>query len=787
MIGRALHLARKLRGRSVAELRERLGQATAAAAERHSAVGRGTLAFDGSTLARRLAADVPRDPAALLERFRLRAPARAFAGLADPEATVTALRDRAPGHEAHTVARAEELLRGRFDLLGYEGLSFGAPIDWHLDPVAGRRAPMVHWSRVPYLSYEQVGDHKVTWELNRMQWLVTLGQAYWYTGDERYAAGFADAVSGWLDANPPKVGINWASSLEVAFRAMSWLWALLLFRHSPALTPTLFARMLHALDVHGRHLERYLSTYFSPNTHLTGEALGLAHLGMLLPELARAPAWRARGQGIMEAQLAVQVRPDGTYFEQATQYHRYTAEFYLHLLLLAESNGVQTSAALRTTLRRLMDVLLWMARPDGTIPLFGDDDGGRLVQLDDCRPSDVRALLATAAGVLGRGEYAWAGGGDVAPLLWLLGPGGLARHDALASMPPAEGSRGFTDGGFYVMRDGWGGDGHWLAVDAGPHGSMNCGHAHADALSIEVAVDGRPVLVDAGTYSYPGPERDAFRSASAHNTATIDGRSSSEPGSAFQWRSMAMAQGERWLSTSRFDYFEGSHDGYRTLGAEHRRSILFVKGAYWIVRDRIVSVGASLGEHTVECRFHAAPRLGMCNVADGSMAEFVDEDDRLLLRLAAFGQGARVEVEDGWVSPTYGLRHPARVAVVRQRGGGDHDIVTWLLPAGVEGTAPMVREVPCDGGRAFIVARDEAEDLLVLGDGRLMRVAGVETDASWTWLRRAADGAGDCLTLGASHLQVAGSTIFRGAERAELRVDALPGGAGIAAPARAED
>ena len=62
----------------------------------------------------------------------------------------------------------------------------------------------------------------------------------------------------WGAANPPKVGVNWASSLEVAFRAMSWLWALHLFRESPALTPALYARVVGVLYVHGRHLEDVL-------------------------------------------------------------------------------------------------------------------------------------------------------------------------------------------------------------------------------------------------------------------------------------------------------------------------------------------------------------------------------------------------------------------------------------------------------------------------------------------------------------------------------------------------
>jgi len=72
-----------------------------------------------------------------------------------------------------TVAMAEAAGRGRFDLLGYRALSFGDPIDWHLDPVAGVRAPRVHWSRLP-LQPAVIGDCKVVWELNRHQWLVTL-------------------------------------------------------------------------------------------------------------------------------------------------------------------------------------------------------------------------------------------------------------------------------------------------------------------------------------------------------------------------------------------------------------------------------------------------------------------------------------------------------------------------------------------------------------------------------------------------------------------------------------
>src|SRR5437879_5493612 len=36
-----------------------------------------------------------------------------------------------------TIAAADALCRGRFDLLGYRALDFGAPAGWTLDPVSG--------------------------------------------------------------------------------------------------------------------------------------------------------------------------------------------------------------------------------------------------------------------------------------------------------------------------------------------------------------------------------------------------------------------------------------------------------------------------------------------------------------------------------------------------------------------------------------------------------------------------------------------------------------------------
>src|SRR5439155_13056330 len=87
------------------------------------------------------------------------------------------------------------------------------------------RAPALFWADVPFLD-PACGDHKIIWELNRQQHMLPLGRALWLTGDSRYARAMVDRLESWLAANPPLVGINWASMLEIGFRALSWTWAL---------------------------------------------------------------------------------------------------------------------------------------------------------------------------------------------------------------------------------------------------------------------------------------------------------------------------------------------------------------------------------------------------------------------------------------------------------------------------------------------------------------------------------------------------------------------------------
>src|SRR5437667_7863555 len=166
-------------------------------------------------------------------------------------------RQRMPGRVKELVARAEKICAHRFDLLGYEDLDYGPQIDWHCDVVHGKVAPRRPWFNIRYLDFIQVGDSKITWELNRQQHLVTLAKACRLTGDEKFATELFRQWRHWHAENPYPIGVNWASSLEVAFRSLSWVWVYFLLADSPATPASFEAEWLNALHVSGRHLETY--------------------------------------------------------------------------------------------------------------------------------------------------------------------------------------------------------------------------------------------------------------------------------------------------------------------------------------------------------------------------------------------------------------------------------------------------------------------------------------------------------------------------------------------------
>jgi hypothetical protein len=381
-------------------------------------------------------------------------------------------------------------------------------------------------------------------------------------------------------------------------------------------------------------------------------------------------------------------------------------------------------------------VLVHLTDPSGLTPLIGDDDGGQLLPLAIATPGDFRATLAHAAVLLGRSDCAALAGDGASCLPWVLGAPGLEAFDELERCSPLDTARLFPDGGYFVARDRWEADANYLLVDCGPHGSLSFAHSHADALAFELAVGGIPILVDAGTYSYTGPERDEFRATAAHNTLTVDGVSSSEPDRPFRWKTAARCVLSSAIGDERFAYFKGEHDGFMRLRdpARHRRMIFTTFGEFTAVLDII----EANGPHAVAGRFHFSPRLAVAQSADETVITASDRRDPSapIVDLLVVGQDVTVGLENGRVAPAYGAAVYTQVATFNSHGTGIRHFWTVIVPRKPgRGVAPTVRPAAIQSTVGIVVESAEFEDL-ILDCGRAEVFDGLTTDAAWIWIRR---------------------------------------------------
>jgi hypothetical protein len=605
---------------------------------------------------------------------------------ADIPSILDFLRHRLPDVVEEIVHQADQICRHRFDLLGYRDVDHGSTIDWHLDAVHGKRAPLRAWYKVPYLDFDKVGDSKITWELNRHQHLVTLAKAYHLTGRSQFAVEVFEQWYDWQRQNPYPIGINWASSLEVAFRSLSWLWISHLLDNCSVCPAGFPSDLRRALTLNGRHIARFPSTFISPNTHLLGEGAGLFFIGSLCPGPA-AELWQRAGWQIVLREAERQVGPDGMHFEHSTYYHTYALDFFLHARVLASLNGIPIPIGFDKTIEKMLEAIVCLSGT-GSLPRLGDDDGGRLFDPRRNRLEQMLDPLALGAIVFNRSDFRAAAGQITEEAIWLSGPAAVIKFVDSSGDRPARASFALEPSGIYVMATPEPLPQQFV-VDVGPSAPGRQGHRHADMLSAQLTLNGRAVLVDSGTFGYVSENGDRvhFRRTAAHNSARVDGLSQAEPDGAVKGRGLSRADVNHWVIGSRFDFFEGSHSGYRRLPdpVEHRRSIFYLKPHFWLVRD--VLSGSNV--HQVDVQWH----FSKGNLrTKGNEVTFAGNNQAALSLLFASNHPWTHNICTRWHSQEYGRKESSPVLRSMTKAVLPVELVTLLIPTSTTGAKFEVRE-----------------------------------------------------------------------------------------------
>ncbi|WP_350277225.1 alginate lyase family protein [Kribbella sp. HUAS MG21] len=549
------------------------------------------------------------------------------------------------------IEEADAILAGHLEVLGVERTDLVAP-DWFRDPVTGCRSdPAQYVFRLNHRNERAVGNIKQVWELSRHHHLTQLAAAWYLTHDDRYAERVADHLNDWWRSNPFLSGVHWASGIEIGLRLISWTWIRRLLNDWPDITE-LFEHnelALQQLYWHQRYLAAFQSHGSSANNHVIAEAAGQLVGACAFPWFTKSELWRRDAAALLQKELDANTFPSGVNRELATDYHRFVSELGLYAALEADAAGHPLSQETWALLTRTVDVAA--AIVDNTLrpPRQGDDDEGMVLVVDPPIVSNWTAFLALGAAVVGRAPW-WP---EIQATAGSVLVGSLV--DGRQSDRPAERPGHFADAGLTILRSrtsGGGGGGReiWCRADAGPHGFLSiAAHAHSDALSLEVRVDGVDVLADPGTYCYHGEQewRDYFRSTIAHNTVEVGGAEQSTWGGPFLWLRGATGKVLRYDANT----WEAEHDGYAP--ATHRRTAVLDDGVLR-VEDRLDTAS------DVRIAWHLGPEVsaqldgstGLLEWPGGSAV--VELPDGLTWTMHRGGTAPLL----GWYSPRFGHKVP---------------------------------------------------------------------------------------------------------------------------------
>jgi len=587
-----------------------------------------------------------------------------FLHASDRDAWTAALAARYPQAKGDIVAAAERVMRHEFDLLGSGSCALGAALPWHQDFKSGREWPLHYSPDIEFSELDLPTDVKVPWELSRCQHFPRLGQAYWLTGDERYAQEYVDEISSWIAANPWGQGVNWICAMDVALRAVSWIWGFYFFSGSAACANREFrGRLMRSLFLHGQWIASHLERGPVNGNHYLSDGAGLVFLGTFFKRSAQGRGWLELGRSIVLDEMPLQVTPDGVDFEGSTAYHRLVMELFLTSYQLLRIHGETIPVEQWTRLERMAEFVDAYVKPNGLAPLVGDADDGRVQILGLQAIGDHRYLLSTCAVLFARGDFKRGAGAFHEESFWMLGPSGADGFDRLAEPAGERGSTGFDAGGYYVLRRG---ETHAF-IDCANVGMRGIGgHGHNDILSFELVLDGVPLVTDCGAYLYTASRewRNRFRSTAFHSTIQVDGEEVNRfigPDALWTLRNDATPADVTFSREPARDRFRGSHLGYQRLSSPVR----VTRALSMSTREPLVAVEDLFDgrdSHAIEWRFPLDPDL---------RAEIRGHDVRLehggqeRWLLPASTLPASWTLEPGWVSASYGVRRETQVLTLR--------------------------------------------------------------------------------------------------------------------------
>ena len=525
------------------------------------------------------------------------------------------------------------------------------PINWNKDIKSG-----YVWPQKFYLDLRSMtpsgADIKVPWELSRCHHLLWLGEAYILTKDERYAKVVAADLNDWIDNNPIMCTVNWTCAMEVAIRAVNWMYAILFIENSPHLDNELSRKVYLSLYQHAFFIRNNLERQIPySNNHYTSDIVGLLYLGILFEKTRKGRRWKSFALSRFYKEVRTQVLPSGIHYEKSVSYHRLMVELHSYTAYMLQRCNIAIPSDVADLIRRMYVYSIMYTKPNGCAPMVGDNDDGRFLPFVK---RDFR-------------EHAYLN--DPQSLENLIVSYGYS--DTYYSQSNSKASQLYCDSGFAIIKN----DECYAFISHGGYSKFPkkqdmiiYTHTHNDHLSFELSIKGFDIIVDPGTYLYTSsPEdRNLFRSTSKHNTILVD----NEEQNKLHTKSVFMMT--RNVAYDILQMNEKKIKGsYRTLegGLYHSREFSVI-GRSFVFVDKITKSGR---HHVGKLFFHFAEGLEPIICEN----DVVIRANNLIITLSNNSSGF-IEIVEDTISPSYGVFAKTKTAILTFTFDDSVDIKTII-------------------------------------------------------------------------------------------------------------
>lgn len=531
--------------------------------------------------------------------------------------------------KAVILSSANQSLHHEFDLLGSGPVRLD-PIDWHVDFKTGARWPKRFYREIGSI---KGADIKVPWELSRCQHLLWLGEAYLISKEERYAQEIIDEISCWIDDNPLMYSVNWTCAMDVAIRAVNWMFALNMIASYSGFNDSFASKACHSLWQHGFFIVHNLekSIPYSKN-HYASDVVGLLFIGVLFDDTRKGGIWKKKALNEFYSEIRTQVLPSGVHYERSVSYHRLMTELFSYPVYMLQRMGACVPQDVITRIQKMYEYIAAYTKPNGLAPLIADNDDGRFLPF---LRRDFR-------------KHGYLNDKD-----------SVENRIVAVGMKPyfctsLEGNVYYKDAGVAIVKQ----DNVYVFINNGGYSGVTNdsqsriqSHTHNDLLSFEFNVGGKDIIIDPGAYLYTSSEteRNSFRSTSKHNTVVVDAEEQNGFVSPFSLKRNVRKIGLREINNEEYEGEYITNKG----NLHHVRKFKFEKQQL-IITDFLTKEGDN---HKAIIYFHFAegvfPEIndGVITMDEGVSISFIQKPNQLV-------------IEDDTTSPSYGVLANCKTAKV---------------------------------------------------------------------------------------------------------------------------